>query len=141
MQIELLNFLECPFCGARLWLEGNRIVERIGNEVITGILLCDCCAFPIVAGIPYIRTGREAERALELIGRSENARALSLLLGLGEENTEVVRAETAGATFRDMLERLDGRAESRYLLYRFSDPTFLTSEAVLLALGSDARCE
>lgn len=139
MRTNLLSVLECPFCGGSLRVEKGRFVERTPDEIFTAILLCDCCAYPIADGIPYLRTGRDAQRALEAIGTGDAPGALSALLGTNEESTATVLADES-LTFAEMLNRLDARAEGRYLLYRFSDPTFLSSEAVLLALASHERC-
>jgi len=63
MKLEPLQILECPYCGGGLKLESGRFTEMANGEVSTGILLCECCADPIVAGIPYMRTGAAANRA------------------------------------------------------------------------------
>jgi uncharacterized protein YbaR (Trm112 family) len=136
MRTDLLKLLECPFCAAELRLEKGRGTGQVAGEIETGILLCDCCAYPIVGGIPFIRTGREAEHAMKLIGAGKQRQALNTLLGLDENTAEPPLDEAR--TFEDTLGLLDDSAEARYLLYRFSDPTFLASEAVLTTVAREA---
>src|SRR5262245_66046 len=78
-----------------------------------------------------------------LLGRGEKERALFSLLGLDEAARDrFARLQQAEgpATFREALEVLSPDAEGAYLLYRFSDPTFLCGQAVLEAVGQDRRC-
>ncbi len=52
MREALLDLLRCPFCGSSLTVVDNDALVRAGGRVESGVLGCDCCAFPIVAGIP-----------------------------------------------------------------------------------------
>jgi uncharacterized protein YbaR (Trm112 family)/SAM-dependent methyltransferase len=135
----LLDVLRCPFCGGRLAVVDNDALVRANGQLETGVLGCDCCAFPIVAGIPVLIADdatRDAMHRLEAGGREE---ALATLLGLDE----------AGAAFRSLTQRprptykealaiLSRDAEADYFLYRFSDPPYLMIEALLTALGQNA---
>lgn len=137
MKIELLSILECPFCGQELRAERNRALVMENADLLAGILYCSCCAFPVVDGIPYLRTGRLANEATRLLeeGRREDAR--NLLLGLDGSRLEQFRlTEGRGVTFRSLLEILNTDAEGEYLLYRFSDPTYLAGIGLLNYLGS-----
>jgi SAM-dependent methyltransferase/uncharacterized protein YbaR (Trm112 family) len=141
MRVEMLNLLECPFCGGELRLENGAGPEHTVPEVITGILLCDCCAFPVVDGIPYLRTGGMAERAMKFIGAGEEKRALAVLLGLPDDaSTELNALTSETITFRQALRLLAHTPESGYLLYRFSDPTFIASHSLLKAVTQEPRC-
>lgn len=143
MDSNLLGILRCPFCGMRLQLEQSSLLEIQNGEVVTGIVYCQCCAYPIVAGIPYIRTGTAATTAMDLLGDGESEQALYTLLGLHESKQRQFASLLSGdpaATFRNALEILSPDAEGLYFLYRFSDPTFLCSQAVLRAIGQDRRC-
>src|SRR5688572_868932 len=140
MKLELLQILECPFCGGHVH-PVKASTQVSAGEITTGILLCECSAYPVLAGIPFMRTGRDAERAMALIGTGERERAMGLLLGLEENDSTTLRTLLSpSVTFREALALLDRSAEVVYLLYRFSDPTFIASEAVLLALTQDPRC-
>jgi SAM-dependent methyltransferase len=126
-----------------LELQESPILKDQGGKVNCGVLCCQCCAYPIVDGIPYLSTGSFAETAMNLLGAGESERALFTLLGLKEtkwEQFERLLSDQHRLTFQDALETLDPTAEGTYLLYRFSDPTFLTSRAVLRAVGQDRRC-
>ena len=142
---ETLDLLRCPYCGTRLALVDDDDDARpgAGERIESGVLGCECCAFPIVAGIPVLiadDTTRAALRALEA-GRRDDA--LHLLLRLDEPRREAFRRLTGAAqppTYSDLLPVLCADAEAVYFLYRFSDPTYLAAEAVLdaLALAHDA---
>jgi uncharacterized protein YbaR (Trm112 family) len=137
----LIDLLRCPFCGGRLTVHDTATTTDSGS--CTGILCCACCAYPIVDGIPYLRTGAAAETAMRLLGEGKSDRALLSLLGLSEEQSEPFfrpGKHEKPPTFRECLEFLCPGAEGDYLYHRFSDPTFLCSQAVVQALAQDARC-
>ena len=142
MRDVLLELLRCPFCGSRLAVVENEALERMDGRMESGVLGCDCCAFPVVEGIPVLvadETTRHAMHQLEA-GRREDA--LFTLLGLDDEHGESFRGLLGRgdrATYRDALATLSLDAEAECFLYRFSDPTFLTMEAVLQALGQNRR--
>ena len=141
MLIETLALLRCPFCGTRLSVVENAALERGPARIHSGVLGCECCAFPVVAGIPVLiaddRT-RDAMHALET-GRGDDA--LHTLLGLGGKRLPDFRelVASARATYRDLLPLLCEDAEADYMLPRFSDPTYLLIEALLDALGGSGR--
>ena len=138
MHDTLLTLLHCPYCGTRLSVVDSRATVRKGADVESGVLGCECCAFPVVAGVPVLIANaatRDAVRALEA-GRPDDA--LVTLLGLdGERATRFTALLTRGAeaTYREALEILSLDAEGVYFLYRFSDPTFVTAEALVRAVG------
>jgi uncharacterized protein YbaR (Trm112 family) len=136
MRKELLNLLECPYCGGALRVEQNAALQQNDADVLSGILLCDCCAFPIVGGIPYLRTGREAEKAMRWLGETQPAQALDELLGEPGASEKLI---SKTLTFSEALALLNDSAEAVYLLYRFSDPTFIASETLLAALAQEPR--
>ena len=138
MHESLLELLRCPFCGTRLSIVENGALQRANGRIESGVLGCECCAFPIVAGIPVMLaddTTRDAMHALEA-GRPEEA--LFTLLRLDEARAEAFRALLARgvqATCREAIAILSLDAEGTYFFYRFSDPTYLTAEALLLAIA------
>ena len=138
MLIETLDLLRCPFCGTRLSVVDNAALDRGRDRIESGVLGCECCAFPVVAGIPVLIADdatRDAMNALEA-GRRDDA--LHMLLGVEGTRLHAFREMTsvAGrATYRDLLGVLCLDAEADYMLHRFSDPTCLLVEALLDALG------
>jgi SAM-dependent methyltransferase len=81
-----------------------------------------------------------AETAREQIAAGDRAGALRSMAGGGDDDL-AARFQAAiaepGATYRSVVEALGPEfAESRYFLYRFSDPTFLVADAVVRALAS-----
>jgi uncharacterized protein YbaR (Trm112 family)/SAM-dependent methyltransferase len=141
MKDNLLELLRCPFCGGRLTL--HRVQSGPRTAAQDGILCCECCAYPVVEGIPYLRTGAAAETALRLLGDKQHQQALFTLLGLPETQRELFQrllARDRPATFRECLAVLCPGAEGDYLFHRFSDPTFLCSRLVVRPLASDSPC-
>ena len=142
MRETTADLLRCPFCGTRLSLVENQALVRLDDGIESGVLGCECCAFPVVAGIPVMTaddTAREAIRALEA-GQPEAA--LFTLLGLDGPRAGAFRALCARGdrvTYRDALAILCQDAEDPYFVYRFSDPTYVTAEAVLQAIGRRPR--
>jgi len=136
---SLLEILRCPFCGTALSLVENDALVVQDDQVVEGVLGCECCAFPVVAGIPVLIAddpARDALRALEA-GRTEDA--LFGLLGLSGDSArrerfrDLMRRDTT--TYREALGLLCDDAEGAWALYRFTDPTFVTAEMVLRAIG------
>ena len=138
MLVQTLDLLRCPFCGTRLSVIENAALDRSPDRIESGTLGCECCAFPVVAGIPVLIADgptRDAMHALEA-GRREDA--LHLLLGLEGTQLDVFRSLTAEAsrpTYRELLRALCVDAEADYFLYRLSDPTCVLVESLLDALG------
>ena len=140
MQATLLELLRCPFCGGRLTLHASQTGQSSVQR--TGILCCQCCAFPVVEGIPYLRSGSAAETAMRLLGEEKYEAGFFTLLGLTEEQRgpfQGLLQRERPATFRECLAFLCPGPEGDYLFHRFSDPTFLCSQFVLRSLTQDRR--
>ena len=138
MRDPLLDLLRCPFCGTRLSLVENDALLRRGAEIESGVLGCECCAFPIVAGIPVLVADDATRGAMHALEAKGHDAALFRLLGLDGDRAERFRTLLAGrahATYRESLDILGPDGEGTYFLYRFSDPTFLTAEALVRAVG------
>ncbi|MGE3509184.1 MAG: Trm112 family protein, partial [Vicinamibacterales bacterium] len=138
MRTETLDILRCPFCGGRLELVDGIYHRRTDTEITDGILACECCTFPVVDGIPVLHLQPTANAARVHIEQHAPALALRAMVGL-ERDEEAERFEAAAgtptATFRDLVESLGSGFEGGYFLYRFSDPTFVVSEAVVRAVA------
>ena len=138
MHESLLALLRCPFCGTRLQPVENHALIRDAERILAGVLGCECCAFPVVDGIPVLiadDTARGAIVALEA-GRLDDAR--DLLLGLEGDRSAAFRVLLArghAATYRDFIGVLSPDAEGTYFVYHFSDPTYVMAEGVLRGLA------
>ena len=139
MHASLLDILRCPFCGSAVSIVENDALAREGARIDTGVLGCECCAFPVVAGIPVMMADETTRHALHALEAGRGEEALFGLLGLSDdtvrrERFRVLMTQNTG-TYRDALGLLCDDAEGTYFLHRFTDPTFLTAEALLRAIG------
>lgn len=139
MNPGLLELLRCPYCGTKLRLVENDALRCDGDRVDQGVLGCECCAYPVVVGIPVLIADDATRRALHTLeeGRAEDA--LLDLLGADAEGPgrerfrDLVRG--ADATYGDALDVLCDDAEATYFLYRLTDPTYVVAEALLRAVA------
>jgi len=138
MRPDLLDLLRCPFCGGRLALVESGFVNRDGDDVLDGILGCHCCAFPIVDGIPIVHLEPAAAAAREHLDAGRPDLARRAMFGF-EAGADAGRFEAAAAspsaTYRDIVDALGPHFEGGYFLYRFTDPTYLVSQAVVGAVA------
>lgn len=138
MHTSTLDILRCPYCGGGLELVTSMYHARRGDEIDCGILGCACCIFPLVAGIPvmHLLPASEAARAHVEAGRPQLA--FGAMVGFGDDPRTARLAEMArseAATFRDVVQALGPDFEGGYLLYRFTDPTYITAHAVVRAVA------
>ena len=146
MHLTLLDRLRCPFCGTRFTLVDNEALRRDESWLDEGVIGCECSAFPIVAGIPVLIADDATRHAMHTLEAGHRDEALRMLLGLADDaaRAEAFRQLIGGdrpPTYRDLLPILSRDAEADCFLYRLSDPTFLTAEALLDALAQDGRTE
>jgi uncharacterized protein YbaR (Trm112 family)/SAM-dependent methyltransferase len=143
MRETLLAVLRCPFCGSRLTLVDNQALERAHDRIESGVLGCDCCAYPVVAGIPVLIADDTTREAMHQLEADRREQALSTLLGLDRAREMSFRSlmQHPRPTYRDALAILSLDAEADCFLYRFSDPTFLVIEALLMGLGQSCRLD
>ena len=101
--------------------------------------------WPVLDGIPYLRTGREevVGKALTALDRGDRETALVLLLGDADDwwtgpqpgdqalRTLVTRRETL--SLREAMALLEWGPVADYFAYRWSDPTYLAGLALLEA--------
>ena len=128
MHTRLLDLLRCPFCGTRLAPVDNAALERDVTSIESGVLGCECCAYPIVAGIPVIIADDLTRAAMHELEAGHRDAALHLLLGLdtaGARAFTQLRTSPDGLTYRRAIEILSPDPEGTYFIYRFSDPTFV----------------
>lgn len=140
MREALLDLLRCPYCGTRLSVVDNDALARTEHDIVSGVLGCECCAFPIVEGIPVLIADDATRDAMHALEAGRHEEALFRLLGLGQDKRRAGAFRTLLArgepmTYREALCILCRDAEGTYFLYRLSDPTFVVAEALLRALG------
>ena len=141
MDLSLLDLLRCPFCGTHLDLVDNEALVRDGSRVLWGVLGCQCCAFPVLDGIPVLIADDPTRAAMHAMEAGRKEEALASVLGLDVSAAERLHAllEGATATYRDALEIISPDAEGTYFVYRFSDPTFVLAEELVRAIGAGGR--
>jgi uncharacterized protein YbaR (Trm112 family) len=133
-----LDLLRCPYCGGRLELVTSLYHRLDGDAIEDGILGCHCCIFPIVSGIPILHLHPAATTARDQIQAAQPELARRTMLGLEDEHRAAAfeaAAESATATYRDLVEALGPSFEGGYFLYRFSDPTYVVADAVVRAVA------
>jgi len=138
MLLSFLNLLRCPYCGTRLTVVENAALDRRQDAMESGVLGCECCAFPVIAGIPVMIAGDRPRAAMHALEAGRGEEALFMLLEVEGERADAFRTviDRGGrARYREALAILSRDAEADYLLHRFSDPTFLTIEGLLSALA------
>ncbi|HTM34062.1 MAG TPA: methyltransferase domain-containing protein [Vicinamibacterales bacterium] len=139
MTESMLQLLRCPYCGGQFTLhEAAR--RSAGGEIQTGVVWCECCAFPVVAGIPVLKSDAASGAAMRAIEAGRDEDALVSLLGLEAERGEAFRAmvlRNGVTTYREAIEILSPDPEGTYFVYRFSDPTYVLAETVMSALAQE----
>ena len=139
MTEPLLDLLRCPFCGGRFTLHDS--ARRTADGAIdTGVVWCECCAFPIVGGIPVLKSDEASRVAMQAIEAGRDDEALITLLGLDAARGDAFRSlisQNGGPTYRQAIGVLSPDPEGTYFIYRFSDPTFVLAEGVLSALAQE----
>jgi uncharacterized protein YbaR (Trm112 family)/SAM-dependent methyltransferase len=134
MHLTLLDILRCPFCGMRFNVEENQALDRRRDDIEAGVLSCECCAFPVIAGIPVLIADDATRNAMHTLEAGRREEALFALLGLDDPRSTAFRellARGDALTYRDAIAVLSPDAEGIYFVYRFSDPTYVMAEAVL----------
>ena len=139
---QLSEWLRCPYCGGGLGLADNAALVRRGSRIESGVVGCDCCAFPIVAGIPVMQATDETRAAIEALEAGRHEDALLLLLEVDDLNRDLVRGWLrAGGppTFRSGVDGLSRDAEGVWAIFRVADPTSTNTEALFDTLGTTSQ--
>ena len=139
MHTNLLDILRCPYCGTALTVVDNDALVRDGARIEEGVLGCECCAYPVVAGIPVLIADEPTRRAMHALEAGRREEALFDLLGRADDAARQrglrELMSRRDATYREALGLLCDDAEGTYFLYRFTDPTHVTIEALVRALA------
>ena len=140
MHISTLDIFRCPYCGGRLDLVRSlfhRTSSAGGDEIEDGILGCECCTFPVIAGIPVLHLQGQATVARDEVQAGQPDRALLTMAGVEEAQRAQFEAtiQSDTCTYRDVVDALGPNFEGGYFLYRFSDPTYVVADAVVRAVA------
>lgn len=139
MHLSMFEALRCPFCGTRLTIVDSSPTVRHGDELLSGVLGCECCAYPVVAGIPVLIADDITRNAMHQLEAGQGDAALLSLLGLEGDRArafEDLLAQPEQMTYRSVIEVLSPDPEGTYFIYRFSDPTYLMAQSMIQAMGA-----
>lgn len=140
MRAGTLALLRCPYCGGHVRLRDELPHQADGDDIASGVLVCNCAQFPLVGGIAVMTLEGMSDPARELVAAGEHARALRAMFGGGDEEMDErydAMAADPALTYRRAVDALGPEfAEARYFVYRFSDPTFLVADAVVRAIAA-----
>lgn len=136
MRRAFLDLLECPFCGTPLNVVESPSTAWVGERLTFGALGCECCAYPVVEGIPVLRADDLAKGLLKALDQGDIDRARALFLGVETEVAAnlVARMSRGELSYGAAIDALSPNGEGTYFAYRFSDPTFYLTEALLHVL-------
>ena len=138
MRLSTLDILRCPYCGGRLELVESLPHDQRGLSLVSGILGCNCCTFPVVSAIPIMHLEPWAVAAREALEADRAEEAERILLAPGEERLGKRFQELAAiptSSYRELVDALGPAFEGGYFLYRFSDPTYVVARAVIEAVA------
>lgn len=142
MHHGMLEWLQCPFCGTRATIvDSSPTVERDG-QIESGVIGCECCAYPVVDGIPVLVADETTRAAMHQLEAGDSSGALESLLGLEGERAEAFRAlrrRPEDLTYRAAIGVLSPDPEGTYFLYRFSDPTYVMAQSLIQAIEDHPR--
>jgi uncharacterized protein YbaR (Trm112 family) len=134
---DLFDILRCPYCGGSLELDTSVPAVSRGDEILDGMIGCACCTFPVVAGIPVMHLEEPVRSVSEHVRAGRHDLARRAMLNLGNERAAAFEAivTSDAATCADALRTLGPDDESRYFLYRFSDPSYVVAHAIVRAVA------
>jgi uncharacterized protein YbaR (Trm112 family) len=143
MRLNLLEILQCPYCGGSFALDEGQSLRQSGDEIITGVLRCQCAGYPVVDGIPIMMAAYAGDSSFLQLLEDDPEQALFTALELDDERGAAFKqflAQGEAATYRDWVEVFSPGDEGPYFVHRFANPTYLVGQAILRAVGSDRRC-
>jgi uncharacterized protein YbaR (Trm112 family) len=132
MRRDLLDILRCPFCGGPCEVYGHD-QRTLPEVVVHGVLGCACCAYPIVDGVPIMKTSDELSDAIRAVERGAIDEARRLVTDLPERDHVNLRAPYA--SFADAVATILPDGEGDYYVRRFGDPTFVVADGIARAVA------
>jgi hypothetical protein len=107
---ETLDLIRCPYCGGRADFKDSFFHRTDGDDIIDGLLGCQCCYFAVVSGIAVMTIEGSAEAARDLIEHGKGDDARRLLLGIGDDTAQ--QLEDPAVTYRDAVQLLGACIDS-----------------------------
>ena len=144
MNERTLEMLQCPFCGTSLTVVHNKSLRVVSDQMLEGVIGCECCAFPVIDGIPVLLADDRTRKALRCLETGNRNGALQTLLNLDDAHMGALLQldpDQPSTTYQELLDILCLDAEREYFLYRFSDPTYVATESILSALAHEINPE
>jgi ubiquinone/menaquinone biosynthesis C-methylase UbiE len=153
MNSDTISALHCPTCGSKLKIEDR--IEVVQDNILYGIVTCDCYRYPIVEGILVLRSEgisnwvvnalkrRDLSGALLILTRWDTllasylfyknpkpsiAKALKTLAKLSSKKHVL---DAKNYSFRQLIEKLGLGSFGIYLTHRLSAHTFWNNYALL----------
>jgi len=142
MRLNLLEILQCPYCGASFDIDAGPNLRRSGEEIEHGVLRCQCATYPVVDGIPVLLAGYGGDGDFQRMLANEPERALQTMLDLDDARQSVFRrllAQGEEVSYREWVGLFSPGNEGPYFIHRFANPTFLVGQAILRAVANDRR--
>jgi SAM-dependent methyltransferase len=135
VRFATLEIVRCPYCGGRVDVKRELFHRTDEDGIVDAVLGCHCCHFAVVSGIAVLTLEGQADTARQQIEDGNPDAALLTMLGIDEEGA-AEQLRSPSITYRDIVALLGSSFEGGYFLYRFSDPTFITADAVVRALAA-----
>lgn len=139
MRAGTIEILRCPYCGGHLRLLEGAPCQRHDDDILSAVLACHCARFPVAGGIAVLTLEGVSDPARELVEAGNDAGAVRMLFAGGDDDLAAAYDGLSAqhdVTYRGAVGALGPDfAEGRYFQYRFSDPTFVASDAVVRALA------
>lgn len=135
MRRDLLDILRCPFCGGPCEVYGHD-QRTLPASIAHGVLGCACCAYPIVDGVPIMKTSDELSDAIRAIERNDIDDARALVTDLAPSDRAHLRLPFR--TFADAVTTVLPDGEGDYYVRRFGDPTFIVADGIARAVARKA---
>src|SRR5262245_18699449 len=120
MRSNLLEILQCPYCGGSFDLDEGPSLRRSGDEIITGVLRCQCAGYPVVDGIPALMAAYAVDISFQQLLADDPEMALFTALELDEERQSEFRrflAQGAAGTYCDCIEIFSPGDEGPYFVH------------------------
>jgi SAM-dependent methyltransferase len=115
----------------------NEDLDEAHGIITNAVIGCECCVYPVVDHIPVLIAGERSREAVRALQAKQIDRARNLLLELDDfraSHFDDLFQRTGSPSYRELLAVLSQDTEAHNFLFRFSDPTYRTIEALISSL-------